>query len=70
MSEKPDKSMEDNDLPVVQKVDNFFNDGASEGDQSMADLNRKLMPNFVVNVGGRAVKMPRLDLERVLCLYD
>ena len=28
------------------------------------------MPNFVVSVGGKEIKMPRLDLERVLSPYD
>ena len=39
----------------------------SEDDKNLADLNRKLMPNFVVSVaGGKKVKMPKLDIERVV----
>ena len=28
------------------------------------------MPNFVVNIGDRQIKMPRLDLERVAGLFE
>lgn len=59
MSEK-----QDNGEPelVVDKVEKFFNDVGSEDDQNLADLNRKLMPSFIINVGNRQIKMPRLDL--------
>ena len=36
----------------------------------MADLNRKLMPNFILCVGEKQIKMPRLDLDRVLGLLS
>ena len=45
-------------------------DTASEDERNLAGLNRQLMPNFVVNIGDRQIKMPRLDLERVAGLFE
>ena len=37
----------------------------------MADLNRKLMPSFIVHVGkNKMIRMPKLDLERVLGPFE
>lgn len=45
-------------------------DTVSEDDNNLAGLNRQLMPHFVVNIGpDRWIKMPRLDIERVLGLF-
>lgn len=69
VSEKQDKSNGEQQV-VADKVGKFFNDGGSEDEQNLADLNRKLMPNFIVQVGNKQIKMPRLDLQRVLIMYD
>lgn len=45
-------------------------DNGSEDDKNLADLNRKLMPSFIVMVGNKAIKMPFLDFSRVLCPFD
>lgn len=65
VSEIPEKS-----LGAIEAPNGHGHSTGSDDDQNLADLNRKLMPHFVVNAGGKQIKMPMLNMERVLGLFE
>lgn len=59
--------MADGEIEAIEPV----KDTESDDDRNLAVLNRQLMPSFVVNIGpDRHIKMPLLDIERVLGLFQ